>query len=71
VLLDELVTSLAASARGIAEELIMAEVTRISTARVRNVRHVFLHIPNISFPSFDLRFLILIVECEAECTHVS
>ena len=49
-LAERLIASFAAAARVLVEELMTADVTRISTARARKVRQVFLYIPNISSP---------------------
>jgi hypothetical protein len=49
-LAERLIASFAAAARVLVEELMTAEVTRISTARARKVGRVFLYIANIPSP---------------------
>src|SRR5215216_6296922 len=49
-LAERLIAPFAAAARVLVEELMTADATRISTARARKVRQVFLYIPNISSP---------------------
>jgi hypothetical protein len=50
MLVEELITSVTASARVLVEELTTAEVTRISTPMARNVCQVFQDILNMLSP---------------------
>src|SRR5215218_7842194 len=56
-LAERLIAPFATAARVLVEELMTADVTRISMARARKVGQVFLYIPNIPSPflGFEVR----------------